>query len=354
MTNSFNEKLIGYLALLSGLSISVVAVYYSVVGLTAIFAAAAIPIIIMGTTLEVSKLVATVWLKQNWSRAPLLIKSYLVSAVVVLMFVTSMGIFGFLSKAHLDQAVPTGDVVDKIAVIDEKIKTQKENIDASRKVLKQMDDSVDQLMSRTTDEKGAARSAALRKSQQKERDQLRLDIETAQHTVQQLNEQKAPLSKEIRQVEAEVGPIKYIAAFFYGSTDQTVLEKAVTWVIIILISVFDPLAVILLLASQVSFDNLRNRNREEQTSNPYVADVGEKPTAEELAPNYEPDDGPLTDAQIEQIRETAKVDLPPEEDHHEIDHRSLIIDHWVKLAKSKRVKMADIPPEYLEEVKPRV
>jgi hypothetical protein len=264
------------------------------------------------------------------------------------MFVTSMGIFGFLSKAHLDQAVPTGDVVDKIAIIDEKIKTQKENIDASRKVLKQMDDSVDQLMSRTTDERGAVRSSALRKSQQKERDQLRLDIETAQHTVQQLNEQKAPLAKEIRQVEAEVGPIKYIAAFFYGSTDQTVLEKAVTWVIIVLISVFDPLAVILLLASQVSFDNLRNRNKEEET-----------------APVYEPDDGPLTDDQVEQIKELAKEDLPegelivkdelfPEEDHHSIDHRSLIIDHWVKLAKSKRVKMADIPPEYLAEVKPRV
>jgi hypothetical protein len=354
MTNSFNEKLIGYLALLSGLSISAVAVYYSVVGLTAIFAAAAIPIIIMGTTLEVSKLVATVWLKQNWSRAPLLIKSYLISAVVVLMFVTSMGIFGFLSKAHLDQAVPTGDVVDKIAIIDEKIKTQKENIDASRKVLKQMDDSVDQLMSRTTDERGAIRSAALRKSQQKERDQLRLDIETAQHTVQQLNEQKAPLSKEIRQVEAEVGPIKYIAAFFYGSTDQTILEKAVTWVIIVLISVFDPLAVIMLLASQISFDNLRNRNKEEETPDPYVADVGEKPTFEELSQAYEPDDGPLTDDQIKQIQETAEVDVLPEEDHNSIDHRSLIIDHWVKLAKSKRVKMADIPPEYLAEVKPKV
>jgi hypothetical protein len=121
-----------------------------------------------------------------------------------------------------------------------------------------------------------------------------------------------------------------------------------------LISVFDPLAVILLLASQVSFDNLRTRNKEEQTPNPYVADVGEKPTAEELTSFYEPDDGPLTDDQIEQIKETVDIAPPPEEDHHEIDHRSLIIDHWVKLAKSKRVKMADIPLEYLEEVKPRV
>ena len=130
MRPTFNEKLIAYLTLLSGLSISAVAVYYSVVGLTSIFAAAAIPIIIMGTTLEVSKLVATIWLKQNWSIAPRLIKVYLFSAIAILMLITSMGIFGFLSKAHLDQSVPTGDVADKIALIDEKIKTQRENVDA--------------------------------------------------------------------------------------------------------------------------------------------------------------------------------------------------------------------------------
>jgi hypothetical protein len=164
-----SDKIIAYLTLLSGLSISAVAVWYSVAGLVAIFAAAAIPIMIMGIVLEVSKLVATVWLKMNWKRAPYFIRTYLLAAIVVLMLITSMGIFGFLSKAHLDQAVPTGDVQDKVSLINEKIKTEKDNVDAARKALKQMDESVDQKMARSTDEKGADKAAALRRSQQRER-----------------------------------------------------------------------------------------------------------------------------------------------------------------------------------------
>jgi hypothetical protein len=259
MKPTLNEKFIAYLALLSGLSISAVAVYYSVVGLTAIFAAAVVPIIIMGTTLEVSKLVATVWLKQNWKTAPLLIKTYLFAAIVVLMIITSMGIFGFLSKAHSDQNLVSGDVLAKIAVYDEKINTAKENIDANRKQLKQMDEAVDQVMARSDSEKGAEKSVALRRSQSKDRARLLQDIEAEQKTISSLNEERAPIAAEVRKVEAEVGPIKYIAAFFYGSTDQSILEKAVTWVIITLIVVFDPLAVILLLASQMSFQEFRER-----------------------------------------------------------------------------------------------
>ena len=253
------EKFIAYLALLSGLSISAVAVYYSVVGLTAIFAAAVIPIIIMGTTLEISKLVATVWLKQNWKTAPLLIKTYLFTAIVVLMIITSMGIFGFLSKAHSDQNLVSGDVLSKIAVYDEKIKTSKENIDANRKALKQLDEAVDQVMARSDSEKGADKAVSIRKAQTKERTRLQSEITAEQENITQLNEVRAPIAAEVRKVEAEVGPIKYIAAFFYGSTDQNILEKAVTWVIISLIVVFDPLAIILLLASQMSFQEFRDR-----------------------------------------------------------------------------------------------
>ena len=259
------EKFIAYLALLSGLSISAVAVYYSVVGLTAIFAAAVIPIIIMGTTLEISKLVATVWLKQNWKTAPLLIKTYLFTAIVVLMIITSMGIFGFLSKAHSDQNLVSGDVLSKIAVYDEKIKTSKENIDANRKALKQLDEAVDQVMARSDSEKGADKAVSIRKAQTKERTRLQSEITAEQENITQLNEVRAPIAAEVRKVEAEVGPIKYIAAFFYGSTDQNILEKAVTWVIISLIVVFDPLAIILLLASQMSFQEFRDREgRKEQ------------------------------------------------------------------------------------------
>jgi hypothetical protein len=303
MRVSFNEKLIAYLALISGLSVSAVAVYYSVAGLAAIFASAVVPIVIMGVSLEIGKIVATVWIKQNWSIAPRLIRTYLVIAITVLMMITSMGIFGFLSKAHLDQSVPSGDVIDRLAVIDGKIQTERENIDAAKRALKQMDESVDQTMARSTSETGAARAASLRKSQQRERSQYQNDIASSQSRIGVLNQERGPIAKELRQVEAEVGPIKYIAGFIYGATDSTILEKAVTWVIIALIVVFDPLALILLLASQISFQSFRERQREEEEMTPvFIADVDEKPTEEKAA--YEPDDGILTEEQIDQIIES--------------------------------------------------
>ncbi len=290
MPISFNERLIAYLTLISGLSISAVAVYYSVVGLTAIFAAAFIPIIIMGTVLEVGKLVATLWLKQNWDIAPKSVRVYLMIAILVLMFITSMGIFGFLSKAHSDQSLVSGDVLAKLAIYDEKIKTAKENVEVKRKELKQLDEAVDQVMARSQDEKGADKAIAIRKGQQRDRTRISKEIEAEQTRISQLNNEAAPIRAQVRQVEAEVGPLKYIAAFIYGETDQTILEKAVTWVIITLIVVFDPLAVILLLASQISFQNFRDRKlSEESTPDPYVADVGEKPTAEELKETMEGD-----------------------------------------------------------------
>ena len=248
-----SDKAIAYITLLSGLTISAVAIYYSVAGLMAIFSAAVIPIIVMGVALEISKLAATVWLKQNWQRAPNFIRGYLLGAIAILMVITSMGIFGFLSKAHSDQSLVSGDVLSKIAVYDEKIKTEKDNIEANRKALKQMDEGVDQVLGRSTDEKGADKAVALRKSQQKERARLQAEIQKSQQSIAQLNDARAPIAAEVRKVEAEVGPIKYIASFVYGETNETILEKAVTWVIVIIVVVFDPLAVILLLASQYSF-----------------------------------------------------------------------------------------------------
>jgi hypothetical protein len=324
-----SDKLIAWLALASGLSISAVAVWYSVAGLVAIFAAAAIPIMIMGIVLELSKLVATIWLKMNWSIAPRLIRTYLIVAITILMLITSMGIFGFLSKAHLDQAVPTGDVVDQVSLLDEKIKTQRENIDAARKALKQMDESVDQVMARSADEKGADKAANLRRSQQRERNQLQNDIAKAQNSIAKLNEERAPIAKDLRKIEAEVGPIKYIAALLYGDDpDQNILEKAVRWVIIIIVIVFDPLAVILLLASQYSFQWFRKQEDEVIVTKDTVKeedDTLDNPTSvwpqasalwpfpsmwNREEPKYEPDDGPLTDEQIQQIQEEANKDLP--------------------------------------------
>lgn len=232
------------------LSISLVAAFYSIVGLVAIFAAAAIPIIIMGSVLEVAKITTTVWLHRYWDIAGRSQKAYLCTAVVVLACLTSMGIFGFLSKAHLDQGVPTGDVAAKVALLDEKIKTERDNIEASRAALKQMDEQVNQTLGRSTTESGADKSVSIRKAQAKERASLQKDIETSQKKIAALNEERAPIASELRKVEAEVGPIKYIAALIYGDNpDENTLERAVRWVIILIVVVFDPLAITLVLAA---------------------------------------------------------------------------------------------------------
>jgi hypothetical protein len=300
--------LMAYLTLVTGLLISAVAIFYSVAGLISIFSAAPIAIIIMGTVLEGAKLVATVWLKQNWNNSPKFLKGYLLAAVIVLMFITSMGIFGFLSKAHSDQTLVSGDVQAKIAVYDEKIKTERENIDAARKALTQMDAQVNERLSRSADDKGAERAVQIRRQQQAERTRLQNDISRSQGAIARLNEERAPIAAEVRKVEAEVGPIKYIAAFIYGdNTDANVLEKAVTWVIILIVIVFDPLAVMLLLASQYSFGMLQRKPEEEPRAEEQEFFDKARAVARSIdegtyvAPNYEPDDGPLTDDQIKQI-----------------------------------------------------
>ena len=244
---------LSYLILFIALSLSVIAAWYSIIGLTAIFAAAVIPIIIMGGALEVAKVAITVWLHQYWRLCRPIMKAYLVPAVFFLMLLTSMGIFGFLSKAHLDQAIPTGDVQAKLSLIDEKIKTQRDNITAARKALQQMDEAVDQTMARSSDEKGADKASALRRNQARERGTLQADIGRAQAEIAKLNEVRAPIASEVRKVEAEVGPIKYIAALIYGDNpDANLLEKAVRWVIIIIVAVFDPLAIMMVLAATES------------------------------------------------------------------------------------------------------
>ena len=274
--------ILAWLLLLTGLTISAVAIYYSVVGLAAIFSAAVIPIIVMGSALEVAKLVCASWLKENWTKAPRLMKIYMTISVIVLMFITSMGIFGFLSKAHSDQSLVSGDVQAKIAVYDEKIKTAKDNIDANRKSLKQMDEAVDQVMGRSQDEKGADKAVQLRRTQQKERARLQSEIAAEQKTISSLSEQRAPIAAEVRKVEAEVGPLKYIAAFVYGETDTTVLEKAVTWVIITIIIVFDPLAVIMLLAAQMTFGWKREEKTDEELLHKTVPLFVPPPPEEEI------------------------------------------------------------------------
>jgi hypothetical protein len=291
--------IINYLALAIAIILSAVAAYYSIVGLAMIFASAVIPVIIMASALEAGKVVSASWLYRNWSTAPRFIKYYLTVAVVVLMFITSMGIFGFLSKAHLDQSVISGDSVTKLATYDERIRTSKENIEVSRKALKQMDDAVDQVMGRSSDEKGADKAVAVRRSQQKERQRIQSEIQAEQTTISELNNERAPIAAEVRKVEAEVGPIKYIAALMYGDNpDQNILEKAVRSVIIILVLVFDPLAIMLLLAANHSL----YRKEEPKAEQPPVV---EEPIVQE----------PVVATPVAEVIPEAVVEtpLPPED-----------------------------------------
>jgi hypothetical protein len=258
------------IALVTALTLSGIAAWYSVVGLTAIFAAAVIPIIIMGGALEFAKVITTVWLHRYWDKCKWAMKTYLTGAVIVLALVTSMGIFGFLSKAHMDQGIPTGDVAAQIQLFDDKIAIQKEliaserqNIEAARNTLNQMDAQLTARLSRGDQESeaGVERAVQIRAQQRRERNALNAEIAAAQKRIeasnaeiQKINIEKAPIASKYRQIEAEVGPIKYIAALIYGDNpDTATLERAVRWVIILLIFVFDPLALMLVIAAISSY-----------------------------------------------------------------------------------------------------
>ena len=323
---------LAFLTLLTGLAISAVAIYYSVIGLAAIFSAAVIPIIVMGAILEVSKLVAAWWLKANWLRAPVLLKSYMLISVIVLMLITSMGIFGFLSKAHSDQAITTGDVVSQVALYDEQINVERENIANAKSLIAQMDATVQGIIAkgesreiklrdgRTYMRSAAEQALQVRRSQAKDRAALTKTIEEAQANILELQKKKAPIASNLREVEAKVGPIKYIAQLIYGDNpDNNILEKAVTWVIITIVFVFDPLAVLLLLASQMSFQWARQekeRNdelvqektppegiREETPATPETdvgtVDEGNRTEQPEAEPIPDPDEGNKRLAEID-------------------------------------------------------
>ena len=361
--------ILGILTFLSALTISAVAIYYSVAGLAAIFAAAVIPIIVMGVALEVGKLVTAVWLHRYWSQATWWLKTYLSLAVFILMFITSMGIFGFLSKAHIEQTSLSQEQVALIETLDDKETRSSAKIERWRgeldrlmsgedvrvdSLIEKEEIGLDKIYARINNEKDALREDAKFKVEQQQTrikqaqdrrdaeitaaekkfegslggtkayedavakakqnelsvasraqkeilavntkldedlskvdvkyaddikaindriqnlrnqantktvdidsrvDELESLIETEQVKIDAVNEEKFGYEKEYRKLEAEVGPIKYIAEFIYGEdANQNLLEAAVRWVIIIIIFVFDPLAVLLLIASQYTFN----------------------------------------------------------------------------------------------------
>lgn len=240
-----------YLTLFVALCISAVAAWYSIVGLAAIFSAAVIPIIIMGVVLEAGKLVTASWLYQNWKTAPASLRYYLASAVVILMFITSMGIFGFLSKAHIDQTYSLSNDTVIVKNLEREIKFEEDNIANSQRNL----DILDRLVSQA-DPKDAN---YIRRTQRRERADINTNISTASERIKNLNTELTPLRQQSAALEAEVGPLKYVADLIYGESNQDVLEKAVRWVILIIVFVFDPLAVLLVIAANMSLRQSKNK-----------------------------------------------------------------------------------------------
>jgi len=340
-----------YTMLIVAIALSAVAAFYSIVGLTAIFAAAVVPIVIMGTILEIAKVVVTVWLHEYWRQCRLLMKIYLVPAVFVLMVITSMGIFGFLSKAHLDQTVPTGDVQAQVQLIDEKINNERDTIANARSLLAQLDRAVVDISNAPDREvngrviSSAERALQVRRQQARDRANLTATIEQAQARIVTLQEQKAPFAKDLRKIEAEVGPIKYIAALIYGDNpDANLLEKAVRWVIIILVAVFDPLAIMMLLAATESHKWIR-RQRQEKHNNDAMAAV--LPTS-----NHDPKDLDRHDAESLGSHEPVVSPIHPETTiQPELTPESVPIDSGSEL-QDRPDPAAGITPEPTVDVAP--
>ena len=251
------------LPFLTAIALSAIAAYYSVIGLAQIFPGSYWPIIIMGSVLEAAKLVTVSWVYNNWKTTFSAMKVYFLIAVILLMAITSMGIFGYLSKAHIEHSSSIAPLIEKEFIYEEKIKTLKENIETNRKNVLQLDAAVDQVMARSADERGAERSNQIRKAQQKERIRAADEIARAQTEIQKITEEKFPISLEIKKAESDLGPIKYVADVVYGTQDRDLLDKAVRLVIFVIIVVFDPLAVLLLIASNQTYRRLKGEPKVE-------------------------------------------------------------------------------------------
>ena len=213
----------GLIVLICALAISGIAAWYSIIGLIAIFAASPLPIALMGASLEAGKLVAASWLYKNWKEAPRFLKYYLTFAVVILMFITSLGIFGFLSKAHIESNIDMGEVSVQLKTLQRQEQITEERIEF---LLKKAGEDSDKISRRTADQ-----------------------IQQAQDELIAIQKEKLPLEKQENTLMAEVGPLKYIAELIYGKNAESHFDSAVRFVILLLIFVFDPLAVLLVIAA---------------------------------------------------------------------------------------------------------
>lgn len=238
---------ISRILLICALCLSGTAGYFSIVGLASIFASAFVPVVLMSTILEICKLVVTSWLYQNWNQVPGSLKSYLIGAVLVLMLITSLGIFGFLSKAHVDMGLNNSELTLRVQQIrDQELGIQK-TIDRYQSQLAQLDQSVKIKL----DNNRSLEADALRKTQAPERADIKQKLDAASVSLVQLNTKQADLKSQLQVVVSKVGPIKYVAELFSGGSEADI-DSAVRYMIMMIVLVFDPLAVLMIIASTMS------------------------------------------------------------------------------------------------------
>jgi len=252
------------LLFISGIAVSVVGAYYSILGLAALFAGAYWAVITMGVTLEIAKLVTVSWLYRNWNLdlLPQSIRAYLLSSVLMLMFITSIGIFGFLSKAHLDTAAPNTGNRLLVKNIERQIDSEKKAITGAQKIVDQLDKALDKVI-----DKDADKGLIERQKQTTERNKVNNIIANSSKKITDLSNQKLKYDKDQLAIDKEVGPFKYVAEILFGDADDGNLDRAVRFIIICLILVFDPLAVLMLVAVNVSIKEYQRnkgiKNKEE-------------------------------------------------------------------------------------------
>lgn len=245
------------LTLLSALTVAGVSGWFSIVGVMSIYAGAPLhAALVMGLVLEGAKLVTISWLYRNWQYATWVLKLPLIYFMVALMVATSIGVFGFLTKAHLEQGAATIDNTAKIERLDQQIAREKAVIADNEKVILQLDTAINSFLGNDKTD----RALAVRRAQAPQRKQLRDEIQAAQKQIDVYSEEKLKLTSEVRALQLEVGPIRYIADLFYSGSgsDTAKIETAVRIFTLLIVSTLDPLAVILLIAANHTILRLKN------------------------------------------------------------------------------------------------
>jgi len=250
-----------WLTLFTSLTLASCAAYFSIIGLMTIFSGAAISIAVMASVLEFGKIVSAAWLHYEWDRINNLVRTYFTTAVIVLMLITSMGIFGFLSKAHIDSALVSDSYSLEASIIDTRIEAEQSKLKAAQDRIKGLDYVLE--TSRPEDRN------YVNGRQEEERNNLAITIDKAVENIVKYNEQKLPIQRQQLEQESELGPVKYIADMIYGSEAEEFYDNAVRWVILTIIFVFDPLAIMLLIVSTAAF------KRERETPAKPLVDEGQ-------------------------------------------------------------------------------